>query len=171
VVHTLRDDVAPKRNLHGTLDLRGTMQDGKRSRSKKDARGRTISYYRDDWLTVKTKLYDGSMLRFSVVKRLKIREGYQKRGRVSGKVKYKPPVVKGEGHRIDIRVSANPQLYTVTPAAAPRVGQRVGNCVIDSVTVDGGLLRVVAASAGLPPHAELLELLRVTYATLRSAAA
>ena len=92
VIHTLRDDLAPKRNLHGTLDLTGTEHDHKRVRTKTDARDRTVSYYRDDWLAMKAKLYDGSMLRFSVVRRVKIRDAYWKRGRVSGKMKRKPAV-------------------------------------------------------------------------------
>ena len=167
VIHTLRDDVAPQRNMHGTVDLRGATQDEKRVRTKEDARGRTISYYRDDWLTIKTKLYDGSMLRFAVVKRFKVRDGYYKRGRVSGKMKFKPPVVKSEASKIDVRVSANPQLYSLSSEAAPRVGERVGGCTVDGVTLDDGLLRVTASLAETPTAQDVLDLLSATYRTLQ----
>ena len=167
VIYALRDDLAKKRNLHGTLDLRGSVDPRKRSHTKKDARGRTVSYYRDDWLHMKAKLYDGSMLRCAVIARLKIRDEYHKRGRVSGRMKLKPAVVKAAEQHIDVRVSANPHLYTLSAQAAPRVGQTVGGTTISQVTLEGGLLRVLASSPRHPSAEEVLDVLLLTYATLQ----
>jgi hypothetical protein len=171
VIHTLRDDVAPDRNLHGTIDLRGPGEKEKRSRTAQDARDRDVSYYRDDWLAIKTKLYDGSMLRFAVIRRMKVRDEYWKRGRVSGKMKLKPAVVKADTRTIDIRVSANPELYTLSHGTAPKIGQVVGAYTIDTVAIDGGLLRVTASSTAEATAQDILELLRTSYATLARRAA
>jgi hypothetical protein len=167
VIHTLRDDLAPTRNLHGSLDLRGSVDPGKLAHTKQDSRGRTVSYYRDDWLSMKAKLWDGSMLRVAVIKKLKIRDGYYKRGRVSGKQKFKPAVLKSVVNNIDVRISANPQLYSLSQASAPTIGQTIGTVTVQSVTVDGGLLRVVGSLSQEPMAQEFLELLRATYATLQ----
>jgi hypothetical protein len=167
IVHAIRDDIAPKRNLHGTLDLRGSADPGKVARTKKNARGRTVTYYRDDWLSMKAKLWDGSMIRFAVIRKLKIRDGYHKRGRVSGKQKYKPPVLKGEVEYIDIRVSPNPTVYALAPTRAPSVGQAFGQAVVESVATDGGLVRLRASHAGDPNADEILSLLLATYAILQ----
>jgi hypothetical protein len=167
VIHTLRDDVSPQGNFHGTLDLTGLGSPDKVARTTKDSRGRRISYHRDEWLTLKAKLYDGSMLRFSVIHRAKIRNSYYKRSRISGKQKLKPEVLKKDVQVIDVRVSPNPALYELRRERAPVVGARVGACVVDSVSTDGGLLRVTASGAHAPSADDILEILRVTYATLQ----
>jgi hypothetical protein len=168
VIHTLRDDIAPKRNMFGSVDLRG-VDDSKRVRHTKDGRGRKVSYFRDGWFEVKAKLYDGSMLRFKVVKHLKRRDGYYKRSR-SGKRKWKPPKLKSAVQHLDVRVSPNPQLYALSPASAPAAGQKVGHCTIVDVTLEGGLVRL-SATKGTPPTAEeLLEILRLAYGTLQAKA-
>lgn len=168
VIHVLRDDVSPRGNFHGTLDLSGLRAAEKLARSTRDQRGREISHYRDEWLRLKAKLYDGSMLRFSVVHRSKVRNAYFKRSRVSGRQKLKPEVVKADRQLLDIRVSPNPAIYEVRPERAPAKGARIGGCTVDAVVTDGGLVRVTASSSAEPPSADdILELLRLTYATLQ----
>ena len=68
---------------------------------------------------------------------------------------------------MDIRVSANPHVYSVAEHRAPSIGHMVGQCKVESVVVDGGLLRVTASRSTPPSHKEILDLLLLTYATLQ----
>ena len=95
VFHTLRDDVAPKKFFFGHLDLTGPRQTSKVARTAQNALGRNVSYYRDEWLSLKAKLYDGNMLRVSAIQRMKVRDSYTKRS-ASGKLKMKSALVKDD---------------------------------------------------------------------------
>jgi len=109
IILTLRDDVAPKRDLFGHLDLTGAQQESKLASETPNALGLTVQRYRDEWLMLKAKLYDGNMLRMSTIERVKVRKGYWKRGSISGKMKWKEPVVKEDRQQLQVRLSVTPR--------------------------------------------------------------
>ena len=167
VLYTLRDDLAPKRFFFGQLDLTGARQKAKVWRSGKNQLGRSITFYRDEWLSLKAKLYDGNMLRVSAVERLKVRDSYWKRSS-SGKQKLKSAVVKGERHQLKVRLSVNPQVYAVSAPLKLQAGQRVGQYTIEQCVNDGGILNVMATTTTSAVAAQdLLSVLRATYDQLQ----
>ncbi|MBE7555911.1 MAG: hypothetical protein HS126_33070 [Anaerolineales bacterium] len=113
IFDTLRDDVSPKRTMTGWLDLTGAQQESKKMREKTSASGQPIHYYRDEWLRLKTSLYDGNVLRVSLMDRVKARQGFWKRGR-SGKRKYRSGSSQSEAH-LEFSVSVDTSHYTVQP--------------------------------------------------------
>lgn len=138
IIHTLRDDIAPKRNLFGQLDLTGAQQEAKLVSETPNALGLTVQRYRDEWLMLKTKLYDGNMLRLSAIERKKVRKGYWKRGS-SGKLKWKPEIPKEDRNVLQVRLSVNPQFYEIIPDQGPIIGQRFGSYLIDNMSIDRGV--------------------------------
>jgi hypothetical protein len=72
VIHTLRDDIKPGSSFAGHVDLTGLEQPSKIARSK-DLLGRTNWPYRDQWLNLKLKMYDGNIPRISTINRSKTR--------------------------------------------------------------------------------------------------
>lgn len=115
VFTTLKDDVSPKRTLTGWLDLTGAEQESKATRQKTSQSGQPIIYYRDEWLRFKTSLYDGNVLRISLVERVKARQGFWKRSR-SGKHKWRA----GRSdyrYQLQFSVSATPGSYDIQPLA------------------------------------------------------
>jgi hypothetical protein len=166
VFYTLRDDVAPKKFFFGHVDLTGARQDSKVARTAKNALGRQVSYYRDEWLSLKTKLYDGNMLRVSAQQRLKIRDSYWKRGS-SGKMKLKAALVKDDVQVLNVRLSVNSQVYTIAPQTLKHNIQ-VGRYTIDQWQNEGGILSVVAhARAQTIEAIDILSVLRLVYDQLQ----
>jgi hypothetical protein len=166
VFHTLRDDVAPKKFFFGHIDLTGTQQNSKVARTATNALGRQVSYYRDEWLSLKTKLYDGNMLRCSAQRRMKIRDSYLKRS-MSGKLKTKPALIKDDVQVLSVRLSVNPQMYAIAPQTL-KPGARAGRYTIEQCQTDGGIVSVVAqAHVGLIEAADVLGVLRLLYDQLQ----
>jgi len=166
VFHTLRDDVAPKKFFFGHVDLTGTQQTAKVARTATNALGRQVSYYRDEWLSLKTKLYDGNMLRVSAQRRMKIRDSYTKRS-MSGKLKTKPAMIKDDVQVLNVRLSVNPQVYTIRPQSL-KPGVQAGRYTIDQWQNDGGILSVVAqAHVQTIQPADILNVLRLLYNQLQ----
>ena len=109
ILYTLRDDLRPGSTFLGHLDLTGSMLPTKVARSAKDTQNRTTNYYRDEWLALKAKLYDGNVLRVSAVQKSKKRASYTKRSRISGKYKLKPEKFKGSEQDLKVRIVVNPE--------------------------------------------------------------
>lgn len=166
VFYTLRDDVAPKKFFFGHVDLSGARQSSKVARTAKNALGRQVSYYRDEWLSLKTKLYDGNMLRVSAQRRMKIRDSYLKRS-MSGKMKTKPALVKDDVQVLNVRLSVNPQVYAIARQTLKHNIQ-VGRYTIDQWQNDGGILSVVAhARVQTIEAGDILRVLRLVYDQLQ----
>jgi len=168
IIHTLRDDLNPKRDdLFGQIDLTGMRQPKKLTRETPNAAGLKVQYYRDEWLGLKAKLYDGNMLRLSVIDWDKVRVGYFKRSRVSGKNKWKSEKTKG-GHELRVRISVNPQAYDVKPLADMRRGAAIGNYVISTLESSGGIISLAAvAPAANISSADVLGVLHALYGMLQ----
>src|SRR6185503_468381 len=115
ILHTLRDDLRPGSTYLGHVDLTGALLPTKVARSAKDAQDRTTEYFRDEWLALKAKLYDGNILRLSAIQKSKKRKSYWKRSRISGKMKMKPEKYKGSEQSLKVRIAVNPELYKIVP--------------------------------------------------------
>jgi hypothetical protein len=167
IIHTLRDDPDPRRNLFGTLDLSGPQQPSKLFREAKNRAGLAVNFYRDEWLSLKTKLYDGNMLRVSAVDRVKVRLGYHKRSRISGKQKWKAPKI-ANAHQLKVRLSVNPQVYEIAPGAAARPGTQIGSYRLSEVSTSGGIIDLSAiTTADHVQASDVLGVLRLTYDMLK----
>lgn len=146
MIHSLRDDLRPSTGFLGELDLTGAKQASKVARSTDDARKRTTNYYRDQWLNFKAKLYDGNILRVSAIQRVKERNGYWGRGKVSGKSKWKPAKFKGSYQELKVRIAVNPELYSIVPNNEIKANSKVGEYTINAVDAEGGIVTVLATS-------------------------
>lgn len=168
LIHTLRDDLHPRRPLFGHLDLTGPQQPSKLMSEGKDSLGRTLRAYRDEWLSLKGKLYDGNMLRLALLNRYKVREGYYSRGRISGKQKWKPARIK-EAQELRLSLSVNPERYAIGSDPAMRVGKQVAGFTIMAFDSSTGIIRLVArAPLGHDIQTgEVLALLKATYGLLQ----
>ncbi|HKI54263.1 MAG TPA: hypothetical protein VJ987_09070 [Anaerolineales bacterium] len=147
VLYTLRDDLKPGSTFNGHLDLTGALLKTKVARETKDSRDRTTQYFRDEWLALKAKLYDGNILRVSAIQRSKQRQPYWKRSRVSGKMKQKPAKFKGSEQQLKVRIAVNPDVYKIVPNNTFRQGGNVGNFTINQLVTEGGIISAVARSS------------------------
>ncbi len=167
VFFTLRDDVAPKKFFFGHLDLTGPQQTSKVARTAKNALGRNVSFYRDEWLSLKAKLYDGNMLRVSAVQRMKVRDSYTKRS-ASGKLKMKSALVKDDRQQLSVRLSVNPQVYDVATMRLMKPGTGIGTYTIVQCANEGGIVNVVANAATSPVTAtDIVSVLHAIYDQLQ----
>jgi hypothetical protein len=163
VLFTLRDDPAPDRPIFGHLDLSGPQQPAKRFREGKNARGQAVEFFRDEWLSLKAKLIDGNMLRVSAIERVKVRKGFYRTSRISGKSKFKPPKL-AYAHQLKVRLSVNPEVYEIAERGDFKPGTRVGAAVFTQVESAGGILEVTAGSASSRLGAnDILSVMRLVY--------
>jgi len=167
IIHTLRDDVHPQRTFIGHLDLTGTEQKEKVMRTTHDAQNRALTYFRDEWLALKGKLYDGNILRLSAIDRIKRRDGYYKRSKISGKMKYESPKFKNVSE-LQIRIVANPELYDGIGSTQLQVGTRIGKFQVVALDTSGGMIQLSARMELVTLQAShVLELLRLAYNMLQ----
>ena len=146
ILHTLRDDLKPQSSFLGHLDLTGTMVDTKVARETQDTQNRITQHFRDEWLALKAKLYDGNILRVSAIQKSKKRKSYWKRSRISGKMKMKPEKYKGSAQFLKIRIAVNPDLYQIVPNTQFQPGTNIGKYVITQLNTEGGIIDVTANS-------------------------
>ncbi|MFM8321178.1 MAG: hypothetical protein ACKOC5_09715 [Chloroflexota bacterium] len=172
VVQALRDDLDPGRNFFGHLDLTGVRQPQKVARETQDALQRTTLHYRDEWLNLKTRLYDGNMLRLSLVRREKVRKSFLKRSRISGKMKMKPEKYKGSLQELKLRISVNPEVYDYQQTRFMRLHAPVGKFVIEAFDISGGGVSLVARSdSDALVSGDILQVLQAAYNQLTRKAA
>jgi len=162
----LKDDVAEERTLMGWLDLTGAEQESKIVRQGASASGQPIVYYQDEWLRLKARLYDGNVLRASLFDRVKARQGFYKRGAVSGKMKWRAGA-RQDMHRLRIAVTANPNAYAVQPVSQ---GEAIPNSrfVLETAEVTGGQLQLGAATTGDFDAWDVLNAMRYIYDHLQA---
>ena len=172
IIHTLRDDLKPGAPLLGHLDLTGYKQEDKVTRETTDTMNRTTQHFRDEWLSLKAKLYDGNVLRVSAVQRAKIRKAYWKHSSVSRKLKSKPEKFKGSLNELKVRIVVNPEVYTIAPNNQVAPGKSIGQYTIAQVNTEGGMINLTAhaPSSEVEPES-ILNVLRHTYGLLQRKAA
>jgi hypothetical protein len=172
ILHTLRDDLKPGSTFLGHLDLTGAMLNTKVARETKDTRDRVTQHFRDEWLALKAKLYDGNILRLSAVQKTKKRKSYWKRSQISGKMKLKPEKYKGAEQYLKVRIAVNPELYQIVPGREFRPGASVGKYTIAQLKTDGGIIDVTASSPSEEVEPEnILAFLHSAYSLLQRKAA
>jgi hypothetical protein len=167
IINTLRDDLRPGSSLLGHIDLTGFEQQDKIAREHKDTFGRVSRLYRDQWLSLKLKLYDGNILRLSLVERNKQRMGYWKRSQISGKNKWKPSKDKGTLHELNVRIATNPDIFDLILPASLRTGTTLGSFIINRIDTTGGILNIQAASTLEPKPQDTLVMLHTIYDSLQ----
>ena len=146
ILHTLRYDLKPNSTFNGHLDLTGSMLKTKVARETKDTSDRTTQHFRDEWLSLKAKLYDGNVLRVSAIQRTKQRQPYWKRSRISGKMKQKPAKFKGSEQQLKVRIAVNPEVYSIVPNKTFRQGAEIGKFRVAQLKTVGGIIDVLANS-------------------------
>ena len=173
VLYTLRDDLRPNSTFLGHLDLTGALLVTKVARTAKDAQDRTTEYFRDEWLALKAKLYDGNILRVSAIQKSKKRKSYWKRSRISGKMKMKPEKFKGSAHDLKVRIVVNPEVYKLQrTSTAFKQGSNIGKFTISQLNTEGGVIDFVANSPFEEvDHENILQVLRSAYTLLQRKAA
>lgn len=173
IFHTLRDDLKPGTTYLGHLDLTGALLATKVARTANDSQNRTTEYFRDEWLALKAKLYDGNILRLSAIQKSKQRKSYWKRSRISGKSKLKPEKFKGSQHDLKVRIVPNPELYTVARTSPTfKQGLNIGKFTISQLSTEDGMINFVANSPFEEvDHENILQVLRSAYSLLQRKAA
>ena len=173
ILHTLRDDLRPSTTFLGHLDLTGALLPTKVARTSKDSQERTTEYFRDEWLALKAKLYDGNILRVSAIQKSKKRKSYWKRSRISGKMKSKPEKFKGTEHDLKVRIVANPEVYTIARTSPTfKHGVNIGKFTISQLSTEGGIISFVASSPFEEvEHENILQVIQSAYSLLQRKAA
>lgn len=172
ILHTLRDDLKPNSTFLGHLDLTGALLNTKVAREAQDTQNRTTQYFRDEWLSLKAKLYDGNVLRVSAIQKSKKRKSYTKRSRVSGKYKTKPEKFKGAAHDLKVRIVVNPEAYKIVSNKEFRQGANVGKYTISQLSTESGMINVVASSPfDDVEQDQILNFLKTSYSLLQRKAA
>jgi len=172
ILHTLRDDLRPNSTFLGHLDLTGAMLPTKVARTAKDTRHRTTEYFRDEWLALKAKLYDGNIIRLSAIQKTKQRKSYWKTN-ARGKTKMKPAKFKGSEHDLKVRIVVNPEVYKIE-RTSPRFkqGLNVGKFTISQLSAEGGIISFVANSPFEEvEHENILQIIQSAYTLLQRKAA
>jgi hypothetical protein len=168
VIQTLRDDLRPGSGFIGNLDLTGARQSSKVAREANDDRGRTTQYFRDQWLNFKAKMYDGNILRVSAIQRLKERKGYTSRGKISGKMKWKPAKFKGAYQELKVRIAVNDEIYEIVRNSQIKESDQIGDYTINAVDTDGGIVTVLASSGTEEVSAQsILGVMKFAYGLLQ----
>jgi hypothetical protein len=148
------------------------MLDTKVARETKDPQDRTTQHFRDEWLALKAKLYDGNILRVSAIQKSKKRKSYWKRSRISGKMKMKPEKYKGAAQYLKVRIAVNPELYQIMPNKEFRQGVNIGKYTVAQLNTEGGIIDVTASSPFEEIESEhILTFLHSTYSLLQRKAA
>ena len=172
ILYTLRDDLKPSTTFLGHLDLTGALLKTKVAREAKDTQNRTTQYFRDEWLSLKAKLYDGNVLRLSAIQKSKKRQSYTKRSRISGKYKTKPEKFKGTAHDLKVRIVVNPEAYKIVLNKDFKPGANIGKYTISQLSTEDGMINVVASSPfDEVEQAQILNFLKSTYSLLQRKAA
>jgi hypothetical protein len=109
VFAALKDDLPRKYPLLGWLDLTG-LSEPKLLRRDRAAGGAPLVFYRDEWLRLKLKLWDGNILRISAIESIRKKEGFWKRG--SRKSKWKPGATSAR-HQLKISVVVDARTHVI----------------------------------------------------------
>ena len=165
IFETIKDDVAPDKAVVGWLDLTGAEYESKATRQKTSQSGQPIIYYRDEWLRLKARLFDGNVLRVSIVEQVKARQGYWKRGRISGKNKWRAGS-KQQQHELELSISLNPETYEAQPIPAQTQIPETP-FVLEEATAGDGRVALSATATGSFDAWDILHTMRFGYNQLR----
>ena len=112
----LRRDPQRQRDARDGRQRERSRNDGGRARA---AGGAPLVFYRDEWLRLKLKLWDGNVLRLSAIESIRKKEGFWKRG--SRKSKWKPGATTAR-HQLKISVVVDARTHVIRrPAQQQRL--------------------------------------------------
>jgi len=114
VFEKLQDDLPRHAPLLGLVDLTG-LHEEKIAQRAQGANGAPLVSYRDEWLRLKLKLWDGNIVRVSAVEAVRQKQGFWKRGS-SGKQKWKRGSSSAQ-HRLKVSVVVNKSAFAIRPPA------------------------------------------------------
>ena len=173
ILRTLREDLRPGSTFLGHLDLTGAMLATKVARTTQDTQNRTTEYFRDEWLALKAKLYDGNILRLSAIQKSKKRKSYWKTSRISGKSKLKPEKFKGSEHDLKVRIVVDPEVYRIERTSPSfKQGLNIGKFTISQLSTEDGMISFAANSPFEEvEHENILHILQSAYTLLQRKAA
>lgn len=157
IFETIKDDLSPKRTLMGWLDLTG-LQPKKVVRQNASLSGMPVNYYRDEWLKMKMALYDGNVMRVTVMERVKAQMGRWKRGR-SGKQKWKA----GQSftrNELRVAITVNKEAYAVTRFQNPA---QTGKFLVNVAEANESRIALSAATDYAIDGQDVLQILRFAY--------
>ena len=157
IFETIKDDLSPKRTLMGWLDLTG-LQPKKVVRQNTSPSGMPVNYYRDEWLKMKMSLYDGNVMRVTVMERVKAQMGRWKRGR-SGKQKWKT----GKSftrNELRVAITVNQETYAVAHFQSPA---QTGKFLVNVAEATESRLALSAATDHAIDGQDVLQILRLAY--------
>ncbi len=100
------------KRITGYFDLSASNKEETLNDTRTTARGKPVSIYKHNWLSFKTKLLDGNVLRLSVEEKVKERMTHFKRGRISGKTKLKQGR-SASTYKLSLRLEVDTQRYTI----------------------------------------------------------
>ncbi|HTU58044.1 MAG TPA: hypothetical protein VMF89_06415, partial [Polyangiales bacterium] len=125
----LQDDLPRRAPLLGWLDLTG-LNDEKVAQRSQSASGAPLVSYRDEWLRLKLKLWDGNLVRVSAVEAVRQKRGFWKRGS-SGKQKWRRGSSSAQ-HRLKVSVMVNRSAFAIR---APARQQQLDRLWVDTDAV------------------------------------
>jgi len=114
VFEKLQDDLPRHAPLLGLLDLTG-LHEEKVAQRARGANGAPLVSYRDEWLRLKLKLWDGNIVRVTAIEAVRQKQGFWKRGS-SGKQKWKRGSSSAQ-HRLKVSVVVNKSAFAIRSPA------------------------------------------------------
>jgi hypothetical protein len=152
----LKDDLPRNYPLLGWLDLTG-LGELKLSRRDQALNGAPLILYRDEWLRLKLKLWDGNIMRISAVECVRRKEGFWKRG--ARKAKWKPGLTTAR-HQLKISVVVDATTHFIR---RPQAQQRFEQGWIDTEVATDDRLVMAAFADARPTARQLLGMMKLAY--------
>jgi hypothetical protein len=156
VFAALKDDLPRKVPLLGWLDLTG-VGEPKLTRRDTAANGAPRLLYRDEWLRLKLKLWDGNVMRVSAIESIRKKEGFWKRG--ARKSKWKPGVTTTR-HQLKISVVVDAKTHVIR---RPAEEQRFDRLWVKAEVATADRLVLTAFGDARPGAQHLLGLMKLAY--------
>jgi hypothetical protein len=156
VFAALKDDLPRKASLLGWLDLTG-IDEPKLARRDKSPSGAPLLIYRDEWLRLKLKLWDGNILRLSAVESIRKKEGFWKRG--ARKSKWKAGVTSAR-HQLKISIVVDAKTHSIR---RPEVSQQLERLSVETQISTDDRLVLTAFAEHRPNAQQLLGVMKLAY--------
>ncbi len=143
LLSNLSHDLSRRRRMVGVIDLNPTEDLSNLLRTAPGLGNTTVSYYLRRWLDLEVRLIDGNELRLRISERVKVRPGHERRGKISGKTKWKP-VKRSQQHRVTVRLQLNPERYSNAATRLPETPWQAGALTVRWATQQSDEIRLMA---------------------------
>lgn len=156
VFAALKDDLPRRAPLLGWLDLTG-IDEPKLARRDESRSGAPLLVYRDEWLRLKLKLWDGNILRLSAVQSIREKRGFWKRG--ARKSKWKPGLTTAR-HQLKISIVVDSGTHSIR---RPAPMQRLERLWVETQLATEDRLVLSAFADHCPTAQHLLGVMKLAY--------